>query len=97
MNEERIFVANLKCKGCATTVEKALLRIRGVKSVVVDPGHDSVDVSYENVGRDVIIGKLHSLGYPEATEENGLLLQLKSLASCMIGRINNTSGRKAIG
>ena len=29
------------------------------------------------------------LGYPEATEENGLLLQLKSFASCMTGRVHN--------
>jgi copper chaperone len=30
---------------------------------------------------------LHSIGYPEATEENGLLLQLKSYISCAMGRI----------
>jgi hypothetical protein len=27
--------------------------------------------------------------WPEATEKNGLLLQLKSYTSCMIGKINN--------
>ena len=77
MNEERIFVANLKCKGCATTVEKALLRIRGVKSVVVDPGHDSVDVSYENYYWQTPLAWL-SRGYGRkwiaiATEEFGKL------------------------
>ena len=35
-----------------------------------------------------IVEKLKSLGYPEATEENGLLTQAKSYVSCMIGRMN---------
>jgi len=89
MTNERIFIANLKCSGCATTIKKEVEKIEGVKSVLVDKDNDALDVSYENVEREVIIKKLHSLGYPEATEENGLLLQLKSYASCMIGRINN--------
>jgi hypothetical protein len=56
----------------------------------VDTDTDSVDVTYpESLERSEIIHKLHHLGYPEATEENGLLLQLKSYASCMLGRINN--------
>ena len=41
------------------------------------------------IDRQVIIDRLLQLGYPEATEKNGLLLQLKSYGSCMIGRINN--------
>ena len=89
MTNERIFIANLKCSGCATTIKKEVEKIEGVKSVLVDKDNDALDVSYENIEREVIIKKLHSLGYPEATEENGLLLQLKSYASCMIGRINN--------
>ena len=89
MTNERILIANLKCSGCATTIKKEVEKIEGVKSVLVDKDNDALDVSYENIEREVIIKKLHSLGYPEATEENGLLLQLKSYASCMIGRINN--------
>jgi copper chaperone len=89
MTNERILIANLKCSGCATTIKKEVEKIEGVKSVLVDKDNDALDVSYENVEREIIIKKLHSLGYPEATEENGLLLQLKSYASCMIGRINN--------
>ncbi len=89
MTNERIFIANLKCSGCATTIKKEVEKIEGVQNVLVDKDNDALDVSYENIEREVIIKKLHSLGYPEATEENGLLLQLKSYASCMIGRINN--------
>jgi copper chaperone len=89
METEKIIVANLKCDGCATTIQKELLKIKGVIIVEVEPENDVVEVSYENVDRSKITNKLHSLGYPEATEENGLLLQLKSYASCMMGKINN--------
>jgi copper chaperone CopZ len=89
MNSEKVIVANIKCNGCATTIKNELLKMQGVKSVEVDVENDSIDLSYENIQRDLIISKLYSLGYPEATEKNGLLLQLKSYTSCMIGKINN--------
>lgn len=89
MKTEKIIIANLKCSGCATTITKELSTLIGVSKVSVDPTNDSVEVSYENIDRKQIIDKLHHLGYPEATEENGLLLQLKSYASCMIGKIEN--------
>ena len=90
MKTESIIVANLKCSGCASTIKKELLQLAGVETVTVDNKKDQVTVSYENIDRTKITQKLHSLGYPEATEENGLLLQLKSFSSCMVGRINNS-------
>ena len=87
---ENIIVANLKCSGCANTITKELLKLTGMSAVKVDNDKDQVTVSFEGLERNVITEKLHSLGYPEATEENGLLLQLKSFSSCMIGRINNS-------
>jgi copper chaperone CopZ len=89
MKTETIYIANLKCGGCATTITNELLKLKGIKSVSVKNESDSVTVNYENIDRRSIIDKLHELGYPEATEENGLLLQLKSYASCMIGRVHN--------
>lgn len=90
MKTETIFIANLKCGGCATTISKELSSILGVSNVKVNNETDSVNVTYEeNVNRKEITAKLHHLGYPEATEENGLLLKLKSYASCMIGRLDN--------
>ena len=88
MKTENIIVANVKCSGCATTIKKELLQISGVKNAAVEVEKDMVTVSYEDVDRDVIVRKLHSLGYPEATEKNGLLLQVRSYASCMIGKMN---------
>ena len=89
MKTEKLLLANIKCSGCATTIKSELLKIKGVENVLVDVENDSIDVSYDDADRDLIIHKLHSLGYPEATEKNGLLLQLKSYSSCMIGKINN--------
>jgi copper chaperone CopZ len=89
MTTEKIIIANLKCSGCATTIKNDLLKINGVKDVSVDVENDAVNVSYEGPIREAIVDKLHDLGYPEATEKNGLLLQLKSYTSCMLGKIQN--------
>ena len=89
MKTEKIIVANIKCNGCATTIKKELLKIKGVENVEVDVDNDAIGLTYEEANRDTIIKRLHDLGYPEATEKNGLLLQLKSYTSCMIGKISN--------
>ena len=89
MKTDKITIANLKCHGCAATIRKELMELNGVKDVSVDIDHDVVTVKSESTDRKVLTAKLHSLGYPEATEENGLLLQLKSFGSCMVGRIEN--------
>lgn len=90
MKIEEIIIANLKCNGCATTIKRELLGINGVKTVAVDIDKDAIDLTYDdNLERSTIISKLLSLGYPEATKKNGLLLQLKSYTSCMIGKVHN--------
>ncbi len=90
MKTEEIILANIKCEGCATTIKNELLKIKGVENAEVRNEEDLVKISYdEHLDRAVIINKLLSLGYPEATEENGLLLQVKSYASCMLGKIHN--------
>jgi copper chaperone CopZ len=87
---ENILIANLKCSGCANTITSKLLELNGMESVVVDQDTDTVSVRYSTpLLRSGITEKLLSLGYPEATAENGLLTQLKSYASCMIGRIHS--------
>lgn len=89
MTNEKIIIANLKCSGCAATITKELGALTGVSEVKVDIENDSIDINYEQIERKSIIQKLHQLGYPEATEKNGLLMQLKSYGSCIVGRMNN--------
>lgn len=89
MLTEKITVANLKCDGCATTIKNKLLALPGVNKVDIIIADDLVVVEHEeNILRSAIVQKLLSLGYPEATEENGLLTQIKSYASCMVGRLS---------
>jgi copper chaperone len=89
MQTEKIIVANLKCDGCATTIKNKLSTIEGVRSVNVNTDEDFVEIEHEGItNREIFIKKLNSLGYPEATAENGLLTQLKSYASCMVGRLS---------
>ena len=66
-----------------------LAELAGVESVTVNQEEDSVTITHnEKSTRQDFTKKLHDLGYPEATEENGLLLQLKSYASCIVGRMS---------
>jgi len=88
MKTEKILIANLKCGGCENTIKSKLSEIEGVESVTVNQEENSVTINYtDKATKEDFTKKLHSIGYPEATEENGLLLQLKSYASCVIGRI----------
>jgi copper chaperone CopZ len=90
MQKEVIKVANLKCSGCANTILKNLKDMDGVTEVKVQVDQDEVEVSYLDSTTDLgkIKSRLLSMGYPEATEANGLLTQLKSFKSCMLGRLN---------
>lgn len=90
MKTDKIIIANLKCGGCESTIINKLKEFKGVESVSVNHDEDSVSIIHnEQTSREAFTKKLHDLGYPEATEENGLLLQLKSYASCIVGRMNN--------
>lgn len=88
MKTEKILVANLKCGGCESTIKGKISEIDGVKNVIVNQDEDSVTIEHEGKAtREDFTKKLHAIGYPEATEENGLLLKLKSYVSCAIGKI----------
>lgn len=87
---EKITVANLKCDGCATTIRNKIGELSGVLAVEVQNENDLVLITYnDEIKHEAIVSKLLNLGYPEATEENGLLTQIKSYVSCMIGRMSN--------
>ncbi len=89
MKTTKIIIANLKCGGCEHTIKTKLSELEVVESVIVNHEEDSVTIYHnEKSTKEDFTKKLHDLGYPEATEENGLLLQLKSYASCIVGRIN---------
>ncbi len=51
---------------------------------------NNVSVSHnETVEREQITKMLMAIGYPEATEKNSLLTQLKSVTSCLTGKFSS--------
>jgi len=90
MKTEKITIANLSCGGCVNTITKKLTAITGVEKVGVDLETNIVSVNHnETVSREQLTKMLLSIGYPEATEKNGLLTQLKSVTSCLTGKLSN--------
>ncbi len=89
MKTEKIVIANFKCGGCENTIKTEIGAIEGVDSVEINQDEDLVTITYDGTAtRADFAKKLHSLGYPEATEHNGLLLKLKSYKSCLVGRLS---------
>jgi copper chaperone len=81
-----IEVVNIKCGGCATSIQNALSK-QGLKNVKVDPSCQIVEFE----GDEIIAEKeLTKMGYPKAGSEEAksLVKKAKSFASCMVGRIS---------
>jgi copper chaperone CopZ len=88
MKTETIKILNLSCNGCVNSISKALKKINEVSEVDVSLENHEVTVrGTELLDRDNILNSLKELGSPEANEENGMLTKLKSIQSCMIGKI----------
>jgi copper chaperone len=89
MKTENITIANLSCGGCVKTITKKLKGISGVETVAVDLEKNIVSINHrETVSRDNITTMLLAIGYPEVTEKNGFLTQLKSVSSCITGKLS---------
>ena len=88
MIKETLNIANIKCGGCAHSITTKLESIAGIDAVDVDFNEGTVELSYDTEDtKTEALKKLSDMGYPEATEENGLLMQAKSYANCMIGKM----------
>ena len=87
-------VLNIRCSGCASTIEKALLD-EGFKNVEVDlscePRKVSVNLDDEALEAHLIM-TLRKLGYPLANETIGKMdsagLKAKSFVSCAVGKFS---------
>ena len=56
MKTEEIIVPNIKCGGCATTIQNEWLKVKGVISVEVVKEKDMVKVTYdESAERNAIV------------------------------------------
>lgn len=88
MKHLTIEVENIKCGGCAHSIQKALLQQPGVSAVHVDVEKELVDIRGEDtVDREHLVHRLNSLGYPEKGN-NSLLHRAVSFVSCATGRLS---------
>lgn len=92
MTTHQIFVENLKCSGCANSIQNALLKMKGVTGVDVVLAEDKVCVSGVTVEKEEIVAKLASLGYPQKGN-NSFLNKAKSMVSCAVGKYNETNNQ----
>ena len=87
METQEIFVENIKCNGCVTSIKLAIMKFAGVKSVEINLDEEKITIGGKGVKKEAILKKLTSLGYPEKGH-NTILNQAKSYVSCAIGKMS---------
>lgn len=85
---QQVYIENLKCGGCASTIIKELNNIDGVKNTQVDVEESLVSFTSEESVLEQVKQKLSKLGYPEVGDTNTILHKAKSFVSCAKGRVN---------
>lgn len=87
--EETIYVDNLKCNGCASTVISKVSKVEGVENVNVEVEESKVQVAHnDGVSREDILKVLGNLGYPEQGTSN-LYQKAVSYVSCATGKLSS--------
>lgn len=87
-----IQVENIKCGGCAGSIEKKLLALSGVSQVDINIEQGLVAVESSEAIREALSAELLKMGYPEAGTAEGIgaaAAKAKSFVSCAAGRVDN--------
>lgn len=88
----KLTVENIKCGGCASTINSKLSALDVVDSVDIDIEDGVVNIGGEEAGRTEVAQLLLKLGYPETGTTEGLKAakaKAKSFVSCAVGKINS--------
>lgn len=86
-----VAVENIKCGGCARSIEKAMAAIPGVEGISVNVEANEVTVSGDESLRAAVLERLARLGYPERGSLAGFdaaASRAKSFVSCAIGKVS---------
>ena len=86
-----ILVENIKCGGCANSIQRGLQEDPRVESVQVTVEQGLVEVEADEAVRPELVARLAKLGYPEVDTVEGaarLKAKAKSFVSCAIGRLD---------
>ena len=89
--ELRLEVENVKCGGCARSIEKALRADPRIGAVAVDPSAGVVLIEAAADVRAEAAATLARLGYPEKGSVEGMkaaAAAAKSFVSCAVGRLS---------
>jgi copper chaperone CopZ len=87
MKTQEIFVENIKCGGCMTSIQHALLKIKGIEKVEIDKEAEKISLMGHNYELGEVLASLNSMGYPQ-NGENTLFKQAKSYVSCAVGKMS---------
>ncbi|GAB6034038.1 heavy-metal-associated domain-containing protein [Galenea microaerophila] len=92
MSQIIIVVENIKCGGCANSIQKKLREIAGVSAVEVEieRGAVIVELTDESV-IEAVKDALAKMGYPEIGRTEGLSAlgaKAKSFISCATGKLD---------
>ncbi len=86
-----IFVENIKCGGCASSITKKLNETFDTQSAEVNVEQGMVSLEADESKRDEVVETLLGLGYPETDSVHGFdsaKAKAKSFVSCAIGRMD---------
>ena len=87
MKTQEIFVENIKCAGCMTSIKHALLKIKGVAKVEIDKDEEKISLTGDQYQLSEVLDSLNSMGYPQKGD-NSLFKQAKSYVSCAVGKMS---------
>ncbi len=87
MKTQEIFVENIKCGGCMTSIKQALEKIKGITKVEIDKEEEKISLPGDHYKLSEVIDSLNSMGYPQRGD-NTLFKQAKSYVSCAIGKMS---------
>ncbi|POS01738.1 heavy-metal-associated domain-containing protein [Flavobacterium croceum] len=83
-------IQNLKCGGCAKTIETKLANLDNISEIKANPNEDSVTFQYlEEKDLELVKNTLKEIGYPEIGDENSFTTKAKSFVSCAVGKITS--------
>lgn len=86
MKKLELFVENIKCGGCMTSIKKGILELAGVTHVDIELEEEKITIEGDHLNRTTIAKKLDGMGYPEKGN-NTLFKEAKSYVSCAIGKM----------
>ena len=86
MKTQEIFVENIKCGGCMTSIKNALEKIKGIVKVEINLDEEKISLTGDQYQLSEVIDSLNGMGYPQKGE-NSVFKQAKSYVSCAIGKI----------